>query len=125
MPNTQIYRFFLDNGPGKEGTFLFARKIDPSLRPSVGDSISIDNSIDRYRITRDEIGLDVQNAVRITGDGRTRITHTGQIRVTGLQEELDEVTHNYFVTPANNPNRIVSWTTNTFADDQTLRQLFR
>lgn len=125
MPDTQIYKFFLDNGPGVEGTFLFERKISPNLRPQVGDSITIDLTFERYRITRDEIALDVQNAVRITDDTIVRITDQGVVRVTGFLDSPDEITHNYFITPSNNPNRIASWTTNKFEEDQTLRQLFR
>ncbi len=57
MPDSQVYRFFRDNGPNQEGTFLFSRRIDPALRPSIGDSISIDLTLDRHTITRDEIPL--------------------------------------------------------------------
>jgi len=49
-----------------------------------------------------------------------RVTDSGSIRVTdGAAPE--DVTHNYFVQRANNPDRISTWTTNKFSDDQTLK----
>ncbi len=129
MPDSQIYRFYRDNGPGQEGTFLFSRKIDPVLRPSVGDSISVDLTFERFTITRDEIPETDQVFFRITEDGNRRVTEDDNFRITesGLESapDLDNITHNYFVTPSNNPNRVVSWTSNKFEEDQTLRQLFR
>ncbi len=128
LPDSQIYSFFLDQGPGKPGTFLFKKKIEPQLRPKVGDSISIDISAERFTITRDEIPASDQVFFRVTEDGQRRITEDDNFRITdaGLvtASDLENITHNYFVTPSNNPNRIVSWTTNKFAEDQTLKQLF-
>ncbi len=124
MPDSQIYSFFTDNGPGKEGTFLFKVKLEPQLRPKVGDSLSNPITLENFRIMRDEISI--QTETRITDGGFVRITDQGDIRVTGMDEfSSDKVTHNYFVQPANNPNRISTWTTNTFDDDRTLAQLFR
>lgn len=128
LPDFQIYSFFRDNGPKVEGTFLFKRKLQPQLRPKVGDSISIDLTLERFTITRDEIPISEQVFFRITEDGARRITEDGDNRITeeGNSQTVDPatVTHNYFVTPSNNPNRIVSWTSNKFEEDQTLKQLF-
>ncbi len=119
----------MDQGPGNPGTFLFKKKIEPQLRPKVGDSISIDISAERFTITRDEIPASDHVFFRVTADGQRRITEDDNFRITdaGLvtASDLENITHNYFVTPSNNPNRVVSWTSNKFEEDQTLRQLFR
>lgn len=132
MPDTQIYYFFLDNGAGNPGTFLFARKLEISLRPKVGDSITIDETFDEYRIIRDETPNLVETISRITDTGETRVTDSALTRIIDetttlqvTQDNIDQISHNYFITPANNPNRIVSWTTNKFEEDRTLDQLFR
>ena len=136
MPDSQIYRFFRDNGPGVPGTFLFKKKIDSALRPNVGDSISVDISFERYTLTRietPEVPVRPQAATRVTNDGRIRGTIDGSIRITGgsIQAKsaalllLERSTQNYFVTPSNNPYRLVSCTSTRFAENQTPKQLFR
>lgn len=119
----------MDNGPYAPGTFLFRRKLQPQLRPKIGDSITIDQTFQNYRITRDEIPESEQVFFRITEGGDRRITEEDANRITDegqvTQGDLDKVTHNYFITPANNPQRISSWTTNKFEEDQTLKHLFR
>lgn len=102
--------------------FLFEFRKQPQLRPSVGDVLTNPLTFEQFKILRDEFDNSV---VRVTDDGRLRITDNGDIRATHIGVDPDETTHNYFVTPANNPNRIASYTTNKFDDDQTLRQLFR
>ena len=125
--DSQIYRFFLDKGPGKPGVLLFTQKLDPQRRPHVGDSMTLGPSFENFRVTRDEFSLETE--IRVTDDNLTRITDDGRTRITGGTASqilsADQVTHNYFLTPANNPQRIVSWTTNTFEFNQTLRQLFQ
>ena len=137
MPDSQIYRFFRDNGPGVPGTFLFKKKIDAALRLKFGDSISVDILFERYTITRietPEVPVRPQAATRGTKDGRIRGTSDGSIRITGgsIQAKsaellllLESSTQNYFVTQSNNPNRLVSSTSSRFAENQTLKQLFR
>ena len=86
MPDSQIYKFFRDNGPGVPGTLLFRKKIDPALRPKIGDSISVDISYERYTITRietPELPVRPQAATKVTHDGRIRVTCAGSIRVKG------------------------------------------
>ena len=135
MPDSQIYRFFRDNGPGVPGTFLCKKKIDPALRPKVGDSISVDIIFERYTITRietPEVPVRPQAATRVTNDGRIRGTSDGSIRITGVRIKkksaalllLESSTQKYFVTPSNKPNRLVSWTSSRIAENQTLKQLF-
>ena len=116
---TQIYKVFLDT---PTEPFLFSFKQEPELRPRIGDSITQPLSFENFRIMRDEFGE--ISLTRITDGGLIRVTDSGEIRVT-TGDSANDVTHNYFVLPANNPNRISTWTTNKFADDQTLRQLFR
>jgi len=120
---TQIYKVFLDT-PSEP--FLFSFKQEPQLRPKVGDSITQPATFQNFRIMRDE--FTAGGIVRITDNSLTRVTDSGATRILdgdGGITNAEDVTHNYFVQPANNPNRISTWTTNTFADDQTLRQLFR
>lgn len=96
------------------------------LRPHVGDVLTNPFTFEEFKILRDETSETVETIFRITDNGDFRITENGDNRVTQIGAlDLEAVTHNYFVTPANNPNRIASWSTNTFDDDQTLRQLFR
>jgi len=153
MPDSQIYKFFLDSPPSNP--FLFTIKLEPQLRPKVGDSISGPLSFQSFRIMRDEIPIDSQFRiravtpifVRIAHNGDVRITDAGDIRIadnvnaplifpldTRITDDGDtritgrsgnETTHNYFITPANNPQRISSYTTSRFGNDQTLRQLFQ
>ena len=122
MPDSQIYKVFLDT---PTEPFLFSFKQAPQLRPKVGDSLTDPLSFENFRIMRDEIAS-TGDLIRITDVVfATRVTDSGLIRVTdGEATDPDKVTHNYFVLPANNPNRISTWTTNKFDDDQTLRQLF-
>ena len=124
MPNSQIYRVFLirnDSAP-----FLFAFKQSPKLRPSVGDVLTNPLTFDQFKILRDETPPSEELQVRFTDGGFQRITDDGFERITdAIGTDPDDVTHNYFVTPANNPNRISSYSTSGFANDQTLKQLFR
>jgi len=119
MPDSQIYKVFLDT-PSEP--FLFSFKEAPQLRPEVGDSVTNGLTFENFRVMRDEFTLGAQT--RVTDGGLTRVTDSGLTRVTDGLPAAD-VTHNYFVQRANNPNRISTWTTNKFDDDQTLRQLFR
>ena len=103
----------------------------------IGYSISVDISFERYTITRietPEVPVRPQAPTRTTNDGRIRGTGEGTNRITGdsIQAEssalillLESSTQNYFVTPTNNPNRLVSWTSSRFVENQTLIQLFR
>lgn len=75
---------------------LFSFRQSPKLRPKSGDAITQPFTLVQFKILRDE-----------------------------FEGEPDDVTHNYFVTPANNPQRIASYSTASFANNQTLRQLFR
>lgn len=128
MPDSQLYRFFLDKGSNQEGIFLFFVKLEPQLRPKVGDSITQPLTLQNFRIMRDEIPTSTQNSIRITDNVLIRITDQGDIRVTGAgisPVTLDTSTHDYFIIPANNPNRISTWTTSRFDDDRALKQLFR
>ena len=123
MPNSQIYRVFLEILP--EPPFLFAFRQDPLRRPKKGDVLTNPLTFEEFKILRDVIPLDKENAFRGTSEGEFRITDTGDFRVTGEVADDDDRTHNYFVTPANNPNRIASWSRSDFEEDQTLQQLFR
>lgn len=124
MPDSQVYRFFLDT---PSAPFLFSIRQSPNFRPKVGDSLTDPTTFLNFRVMRDEIPPTPQNSIRITDDNIIRVTDQGDIRVTGVGNVLtpDQVTHLYFVQPANNPNRISTWTSNTFESDQTLKQLFR
>jgi len=116
---SQFYKVFLDT---PTEPFLFSFKEAPELRPKVGDSITQPFTFESFRIMRDVF---VQGSlIRVTDGGLTRITDAGATRITDGVQAVD-VTHNYFVLPANDPNRISTWTTNKFEQDQTLRQLFR
>jgi hypothetical protein len=126
MPDSQIYSAFLIKGNSTEGAiFLFNFRQSQNQRPQVGDSVSNPFTLEQFKIIRDEIDVDAQRIVRITDDLNMRVTDIGDDRVTAAGLNPDLVTHKYFVTPSNNPNRITSYTTNKFADDQTLKQLFR
>lgn len=115
---TQLYKVFLDT---PTAPFLFFFKQEPQLRPKVGDSLTRPFTFQNFRIMRDEF---TASSIRVTDGGLTRVTDSGLVRVTdGASPE--GVTHNYFVQPANNPDRVSTWTTMKFADDQTLKQLFR
>ena len=116
---TQIYKVFLDT---PQEPFLFSFKAEPELRPSIGDSITGPLTFENFRVMRDEFTLGAQT--RVTDGGLTRVTDSGLTRITDGTPAAD-VTHNYFVQRANNPDRISTWTTNKFSDDQTLQQLFR
>ena len=119
--DSQLYRFFIDNTP--EPQFLFTRRILKNFSPKVGDSITDDNGRS-WRVMRDEVPT-VTGAVRVTHSGFARITHDLRLRIVGTFIPSEDATHNYFIQPANDPNRVSTWTRSDFADDQTLRQLFR
>ena len=129
MPNSQIYNVFLIKSNSiKGGVFLFSFKQDPLLRPSMGDVLTSPITFEQFKILRDELPVDETTMFRYTDENNARITDDEDEfrRVIQIQQlSADKITHNYFVTPANNTNRIVSWSTNTFDDDQTLKQLFR
>ena len=126
MPNSQIYRVFLLRDRDTDTAVpLFAFKQDPLLRPGVGDTLVNPLSLQRFKILEDEIPIGQRSLFRVLDDDQERITDDGLKRVTIDAPDLDTVTHSYFVTPADNPNRISSYTTNRFANDQTLKQLFR
>lgn len=118
--NYKVFLIRADSTP-----FLFAFEQVPNLRPKVGDVLTNPLTFDQLKILRDE-SEGIEGAIfRITDDGDQRVTDDGNIRITQTGESIVEVTHNYFVTPANNPNRISSYSTSGFANDQTLKQLFR
>ena len=126
MPNSQIYRVFLLRGATTENASpLFTFKKDPLQRPVVGNVIVHPLTLERFKILKDEIDPTHDPLTRFTDGGLQRVTDDGDIRVTVEQISLDSLSHSYFVTPDNNPNRISSYTTAGFANDQTLKQLFR
>jgi len=118
--DTQIYRFFLDNPPSNQ--FLFKLTIVKNFRPKVGDSIN-DLLGNDFRVMRDEIP-NVTGAARITHNGFARITHDLRLRIVGAFVANEDATHNYYVQPANKPDRVSTWTTSNFANDRTQDQLF-
>lgn len=120
---TQLYKVFLEILP--EPAFLFSFRQEPQLRPKVGDVLTQPFTFEQFKIIRDVIPTVIDEAFRLDDQNQIRITDDGNFRVTGIVAPPDERTHNYFVTPANNPQRIISWSTSCFANDQTLRQLFR
>lgn len=80
------------------------------------------------KILRDEpLFPKIPELIRITENDNIRITEDDRIRITEGVPPLtvDQVSHNYFGVAPNNPNRIASYATIGFDDDQTLRQLFR
>ncbi len=118
--------FLLKSNTTKGAVFLFNFTQTPNLRPHLGDVITQPFTFAEFKILIDNIPLPNQTIFRITDDGRRRITDDGRSRI--IQEgvgSLDDVTHLFYVTPANNTPRISSYSTNKFDDDQTLRQLFR
>lgn len=118
--DSQIYKFFIDDF---EGQFLFQLRILKNFRPKVGDSIT-DDLGRNWRVMRDEIPSQ-QGAARATHSGLIRITHDFRIRITDASFLSDQdATHNYFIQPANNPQRVDTWTRSDFANDRTLDQLF-
>jgi hypothetical protein len=118
---TQVYRFFLDNPPTNQ--FLFIIKLEENFRPKLGDSITDPTTFRNWKVMRDE--FTPGGFIRLTDEGLIRLTDEGNIRVTTLLAAPKFVTHNYFIQPANNPNRVSTWTRSDFADDQALRQLYR
>lgn len=118
---TQIYRVFLDNPPTNQ--FLFIIRLEEYARPKVGDSLTDPITQKEFRVMRDEIATTFAN--RITDQGDNRVTDQGANRIVVVGGDAKLNTHNYFVQLANNPQRISTWTRSDFADDQTLRQLFR
>lgn len=127
LPNSINYNVFLLRGNTTDNAkFLFSFRQSPKLRPSVGDVLTNPLTFSQFKILKDEVPLPEATIIRFTDNNDRRVTDNGDIRV--IQEgveDLDTVTHNYFVTPANNPNRISSYSTAGFANDQTLKQLFR
>lgn len=80
-----------------DNIFLYSFTQTPNFRPHSGDVLTNPLTLEAFKILRDD--------------------YEGN--------EPDKVSHTYFVTPANNPQRISSYGTSGFADDQTLRQLYR
>ena len=86
MPGSPKYKFFKKKWAGGPGTALFKKKIEPALRPKVGDTISVEISFEGYTITRigtQEVPVRPQAAKRVTNDGRIRGTNECSIRITG------------------------------------------
>ena len=126
VSDSQIYSVFkINSNSTDDATFLFKFRQDPKLRPHLGDSITNPLTFETFKILRDEVNDSAETQFRFSDQGDRRETDQGDIRITEVAEDPDKITHSYFVTPANNPNRISSYTTSRFADDQTLRQLFR
>jgi len=126
VSDTQLYSVFLIKGNSiDDAIFLFKFKQDPALRPHLGDSITNPLTFENFKIIRDEVNEDAKAQIRFTDQLDQRITEGGLIRIIEVAQDVNAVTHSYFVTRANNPNRISSYTTSRFADDQTLKQLFR
>ncbi len=119
--DSQVYQFFLDNPPSNQ--FLFKVRLIKNFRPKVGDSIS-DGLGNDFRVMRDETPT-VQGAVRVTHSGFARITDNSILRIVGNFISNQDATHNYFVQPANKPDRVSTWTRSDFANDRTLDQLNR
>ncbi len=118
--------FLLKKNTIDDAVFLFNFKQTPNFRPHIGDVLTQPITFEQFKILFDEIPRGESTIFRIIETGDRRITDAGFFRITQRSvKTLDEVTHSYFVTPANNPQRISSYSTNTFDDDQTLRQLFR
>ena len=127
MTDTQLYSVFLIRSNTTAGAiFLFKFKQNPKLRPTVGDSIINPATQERFKILRDELNESDEKQIRVTDTPlRRRVTDNGDLRVIAFGGDLDSITHFYYVTPANNPNRISSYVTSRFANDRTLQQLFR
>ena len=128
MTDTQLYSVFLIRSNTTEGAiFLFKFKQNPKLRPTVGDSIINPATQERFKILRDELNESDEKQIRITEEisFRRRVTDDGDLRIIAFGGDVDSITHFYYVTPANNPNRISSYVTSRFANDRTLQQLFR
>lgn len=123
------YKVFLIRADSDQ--FLFSFNQVPNLRPKKGDVLTDPLTFEQFKILRDESVLERvaritdDGSIRITDDGFIRITDEGSIKITDEILDSNDVTHNYFVTPANNPQRIASYSTAGVANDQTLRQLFR
>ena len=124
MPDTQLYRFFLDSDTEP---FLFSVRLNVEFKPKIGDSMTDPTTLKNFRVMRFKINAVPQNSFRITDDNISRVTDDGRFRVTGTGAilNLNSLGRDYFIQPANNPNRISTWTTNTFDDDKVLKQLFR
>lgn len=129
MTNTQLYSVFLIKSNSlDDAIFLFKFKQDPKTRPTVGDSLINPASRELFKIIRDELNPEDEKQIRVTDDTptfRRRVTDNGDLRIIAFGGDLDSITHFYYVTPANNPNRISSYTSSRFSNDQTLKQLFR
>lgn len=124
LPDSQLYFVYLLKSTNLEDSiFQFSFKQSQLLRPKAGDTITNPLTFQSFKILHDVPNF--VEFIRITHDPLTRVTSTGAIRVTGPISTSENVSHNYYVTPANNPNRISSYTTSRFANDQTLKQLFR
>lgn len=117
--------FLLKSNTTKGAVFLFNFTQTPNLRPHLGDVITQPFTFAEFKILIDDISESQKVIFRITDGGKRRITDNGDIRVIQFGQEIEGVSHVFYVTPANNPQRISSYSTNKFDDDQTLRQLFR
>ena len=127
MPDSQIYRvFLLKSNKLDDAQFLYSFKQHPNLRPKVGDVLTNPLTLVELKILHDITEPLESTIFRLVDTLAERITDEGDTRVTQVATlGPDEVTHNYYVTPANNPQRISSWSRTDFANDQTLKQLFR
>ncbi len=117
--------FLLTTNTTKGAIFLFNFRKQPQLRPRVGDVLTEPFTFQEFKILIDDILEDNKVIFRITDGGKRRITDNGDARVIQFGKDIENVSHLYYVTPANNPKRISSNITNSFDDDKTLRQLFR
>jgi len=126
MADSRNFNFFLDKGPNVPGIFLFTLRLDPKLRPQLGDSVTSPLLDATFKIIRDVVVTSFEGDIRVTDGGLTRVSDDGLVRkVDGIILDPNTLTRDYFLTPADNPNRISSYTTANFANDQTLKQLFK
>ncbi len=131
-PDSHNYNvFLLRENTTANAKFLFSFRQDPKQRPTVGDVIINPITFESFKILKDV--LPTEGFDRITEEGDVRITEEGDIRIIEVSDVIfheivddpDKISHDFFVTPANNKNRISSFTTAGFSNDQTLKQLFR
>lgn len=118
--DSQVYQFFLNDPPSNQ--FLFKLRIIKNFRPKVGDSIS-DGLGNDFRVMKDVVPTE-SGAARVTHSGLVRITHDLKLRIVGAFVANQDATHNYFVQPANKPDRVSTWTRSDFANDRTVDQLY-
>lgn len=125
MTDSQIYRVYLIKSNNTDNAlFLFNFKQAPNFRPKVGDVLTNPLTLQSFKVLIDEFD-ESEVTQRITDDLDIRITDDFHVRIVGPDNLPGNVTHSYYVTPVNNPNRISSYSTSRFSDDQALKQLFK